>query len=101
MKTLTIKDLARTEELGRTEMAAVRGGYAMSPSYSAWPISQPYGPGSDSSLHATQDLKQAQQVFNETADGSAFISGAHVTNTTSQFGQNNLQVGGPYVTALA
>jgi hypothetical protein len=89
MKTLIIKDLARTEELGRTEMAAVRGGMKVSmPSY---PGDQ-YSPKFDSSIHANQDLMQAQQVSNSTANGSAFLDCLHVTNTTEQFGQNNIAV---------
>jgi hypothetical protein len=98
MKNLTIKDLARTEELGKAEMATVRGGYSMktstgySPSYSLFPSSG-YSPSFDSSIHVNQDLKQAQQVLNETADGSAFLSGVHVTNNTDQFGQNNVLIG--------
>jgi hypothetical protein len=98
MKTLTIKDLAREQELDAGSMAAVRGGYNMGSQYCAPSFSfcpPPYGgAGSiDSSLHATQDLRQAQQVFNETADGSAFLSGVDVTNKTRQFGQNNITVG--------
>jgi hypothetical protein len=94
MKTLTIKDLATSCELSRKDMASVRGGhnasgYSMgSPSYSLFPMPS-YAP----SVNATQDLRQAQQVVNETADGSAFLSGVHVTNNTSQFGQNNVLVG--------
>jgi hypothetical protein len=94
MKTLTIKDLATSCELSREDMAAVRGGhkadcYGMgSPSYSLFPM-----PSTTPSVNATQDLRQAQQVVNETADGSAFLSGVHVTNNTSQFGQNNILVG--------
>jgi hypothetical protein len=64
------------------------GGYGMgSPSYSLFPMPS-YAP----SINATQDLRQAQQVLNETADGSAFVSGVNVTNNTSQFGQNNILV---------
>jgi hypothetical protein len=99
MKTLTIKDLATSCELSRKDMASVRGGHSMggqstggygmgSPSYSLFPMPS-YAP----SVNATQDLRQAQQVINETADGSAFLSGVHVTNNTSQFGQNNVLVG--------
>jgi hypothetical protein len=93
MKTLIIKDLAVATELGREEMASVRGGhnagsYKMgAPSHSLFPMPS-YAP----SINATQDLRQAQQVLNETADGSAFLSGVHATNNTSQFGQNNLAV---------
>jgi hypothetical protein len=93
MKTLIIKDLAVTTELGRKEMSAVRGGHNAGgyktgmPSYSLFPT-----PSFGSPINASQDLRQAQQVLNETADGSAFVSGVHVTNNTSQFGQNNLLV---------
>jgi hypothetical protein len=95
MKTLTIKDLALTSELSRKEMSSVRGGhnagsYKMgAPAYSLFP-----SPSYNSPITVTQDLRQAQQVINETADGSAFISGVDVTNNTSQFGQNNVLVGG-------
>ena len=92
MKTLIIKDLARTEELGRTAMAAVRGGYSMSSTAVSIPKSV-YSPSTDSSLHATQGMQQFQSVFNATANGSAFLDNLDVTNTTEQFGQNNILVG--------
>ena len=96
MKTLTIKDLARTEELGRGAMAAVRGGYKMcapsTPSYSLCPPPSEYSPGGDSSIHADQSLSQFQNVVNATANDAAFLSGVHVTNNTTQFGQNNILV---------
>jgi len=92
MKTLIIQDLARNEELGRADMAAVRGGYSMSAASLNVPASV-YSPSSDSSLHATQGLQQFQNVFNATANGSAFLDNVHVTNTTEQFGQNNILVG--------
>ena len=88
MKTLTIKDLARTEELDHSAMAAVRGGHKMGPSYSLMP--EKYSPSSNSSITATQDLKQYQDVVNATANGSAFLDGVFATNNTSQFGQNNI-----------
>jgi hypothetical protein len=94
MNTLIIKDLALTNQLSRKEMSSVRGGYKAGgygvgmASYSLFPA-----PSYTKSIDASQDLRQAQQVVNETADGSAFISGVHVTNNTSQFGQNNLLVG--------
>ena len=86
MKTLTIKDLALSCELDHKEMSAVRGGHG-APSYPMLPMPT-YAP----SITAKQDLQQFQQVLNETADGSAFVSGVTVTNNTSQFGQNNLAV---------
>jgi hypothetical protein len=99
MKTLTIKDLARTEQLGAEAMANVRGGYNMGSQYcqpssfSLCPMPSSYSPSSDSSVHATQGLSQFQNVVNATANGSAFLNGVHVTNNTSQFGQNNISVG--------
>jgi hypothetical protein len=91
MKTLMINDLARTEEMKRSAMAAVRGG--MKPGAPSYPFgSLVYSPVSDSSIHATQDLAQLQKVVNATANGSAFVDGVHVKNHTDQFGQNNLVV---------
>jgi hypothetical protein len=85
MKTLNIKDLSLTTELGRSEMAAVRGGTGMS-----MPWMPEYSPQYGSPIKATQKLTQSQEVQNLTADGAAFISGVHVTNNTEQFGQNNI-----------
>lgn len=93
MSKLTIKDLARTDELGRKELAAVRGGFNLSKTgYSLSTMPTNWSPTFDSSVHAQQSLSQAQQVFNQTADGSAFICGLDVTNNTDQFGQNNVNV---------
>ena len=92
MKTLTIKDLARTEQLDNAAMAGVRGGWKMSaPSYTFGDVT--YAPKYDSSIHAMQDVRQEQSVLNATANESAFIEGVHVNNTTKQFGQNNIVVG--------
>jgi hypothetical protein len=88
MKNLNIKDLSLTTELGHSDMAAVRGGTRMT---SPW--MPEYSPKYDSSIKATQDLAQLQEVQNLTANGSAFVSGVHVTNNTEQFGQNNIGVG--------
>jgi hypothetical protein len=87
MKNLTIKDLARSEQLDRTAMAAVRGGWKMTTS------GQQSGDlnftrAHDSSIHATQDLMQVQKVLNSTANGSAFIHGVDVRNDVSQDGRN-------------
>ncbi len=95
MKTLTIKDLARSEALDRSEMAAVRGGFsklACLPGFPYPPTPTPGYGSSDSSVHAEQNLQQMQSVMNSTANGSAFLDNLHVTNNTSQFGQNNVNV---------
>jgi hypothetical protein len=89
MKTLIIKDLARTEQLDRTAMAGVRGGWKMgSPSYSFGDVS--YTPIYDSSIHATQNLFQAQSVTEATANDAAFVSGVHVNSNVSQRGDNTI-----------
>ena len=89
MKSLTIIDLAVTEQLDRSAMAGVRGGTKMSVmSYPHGDVN--YTPSYDASLHATQNLAQFQTVGNSVADGSAFIDSLHVANTTSLFGQNNI-----------
>ena len=89
MKTLTIKDLARTEELDHAALSAVRGGMKMDwSSYKTGDIN--YAPSYDSSIHATQNLAQFQDVTNAVANGSAFVDNLHVKNNTSLFGQNNI-----------
>ena len=92
MKTLTINDLTRTEQLDRAALRAVRGGMKMTtPSYPFGNYT--YAPSSDSSIDAAQDLAQFQTVRNSVADGSAFVDHLHVTNNTSLFGQNNIVAG--------
>jgi hypothetical protein len=89
MKTLTIKDLARTEQLDRTAMAAVRGGMKVKSSSNSFG-DLTFAPNWDSSIHATQDLFQMQDVVNATANGSAFLDNIHVDNRVSQDGTNKI-----------
>ena len=88
MKTLTIKDLDRAEQLDRTAMAAVRGGHNMyyAPSFKMGDYT--YAPSSDSSINAAQSLSQLQNVMTATANGSAFVDGVNVHNDVSQDGKN-------------
>jgi hypothetical protein len=89
MKTLTIKDLDRAEQLDRTAMAAVRGGWnVFAPTYKMGDYT--YAPTSDSSINAMQDLSQQQNVMTATANDSAFLSGVTVNNTTNQNGKNKI-----------
>ena len=93
MKTLIIKDLARTEQLDSSAMASVRGGWTIKspPSYKLGG-EESYAP-KYGSINATQDLTQMQEVVNSTANGSAFLSNVHADNHTKQFGQNNITIG--------
>jgi hypothetical protein len=89
MKTLTIKDLARTEELNSKDMAAVRGGWKMnSPTFKAGDFL--YAPDYDSSIHAVQNLAQHQSVLTATANESAFLDGVHVDSNVRQNGKNTI-----------
>ena len=89
MKTLTIKDLDRAEQLDRTAMAAVRGGWnVFAPSYKYGDVT--YAPTSDSSINAMQALSQQQNVLTATANDSAFLSGVTVNNNTHQNGKNKI-----------
>ena len=87
MNTLIIKDLDRAEQLDRTAMAAVRGGWnVFAPSYKMGDYT--YAPTSDSSINAMQGLSQQQSVLTATANDSAFLAGVTVNNTTHQNGKN-------------
>jgi len=90
MKTLTIKDLDRAEQLDRTAMAAVRGGHNVyfAPSFKMGDYT--YAPTSDSSINASQSLGQIQNVMTATANGSAFVDGVHVHSDVSQNGENKI-----------
>jgi hypothetical protein len=93
MKTLTIKDLARTEQLDRTAMAGVRGGWSMgSPSYppSTKMGDLNYARSTDSSITAAQNLFQKQNVLTATANGSAFLHGVDVHSDVHQDGENKI-----------
>ena len=89
MKTLIIADLARAEQLDRSAMALVRGGYKMEKSgYAFGDLS--YAPSFDSSITATQNLVQMQDVLTATANGSAFVNGVTVHSDVDQHGENKI-----------
>jgi hypothetical protein len=97
MKTLTIQDLPRTEQLDRGAMTLVRGGWSMaSASYApssmtSWkPGTGSYAPSFDSSISATQNLLQQQSVTTATANGSAFLHGVDVHSDVHQDGKNKI-----------
>ena len=87
MKTLIIADLARTEQLDRSAMAGVHGGWSMSPT-SCKPGNVNFAPSFDSSINAVQNLGQEQSVVTETADGSALLGNIKVHNNVAQKGRN-------------
>jgi hypothetical protein len=89
MKTLTITDLARTEQLDRSAMALVRGGFKTgTPGYPSGNVN--YTPKFDSSITATQNLAQMQEVLTATANGSAFLGGVDVHSDVDQHGENKI-----------
>ena len=88
MKTLTIKDLARTEELDRTAMSAVRGGWKMESMYKFGDVT--YSPSHDSSIDAKQSIFQMQDSVNAVANESAFLDNIHVNNNVSQDATNKI-----------
>jgi hypothetical protein len=89
MNTLTITDLARSQQLDRPTMAAMRGGWKMgSPGYSVGDVK--LGGTFDSSLTAAQSLVQMQEVLTATANGSAFVDGVHVDSKVDQHGENKI-----------
>ena len=89
MHTLTITDLARSEQLDRPTMAAVRGGWKMgSPSYTFGDLT--FAGSFDSSITATQNLAQMQEVVTATANGSAFVNGVNVHSHVDQHGENKI-----------
>ena len=91
MKTLTITDLAHTEQLDRSAMAAVRGGWSMAaPACNYKPGNLSYKPSVDSSIAATQNLLQQQNVLTATANGSAFLHGVDVHSDVHQDGDNKI-----------
>jgi hypothetical protein len=89
MKSLTITDLARTEQLDRSAMALVRGGFNTgSPGYPTGNVN--YTPKFDSSITAFQNLAQMQEVVTATANGSAFLDGVNVHSDVHQDGENKI-----------
>jgi hypothetical protein len=89
MKTLTIQDLDRAEQLDRTAMAAVRGGWNVyAPTFKMGDYT--YAPTSDSSINAMQALSQQQNTLTATANDSAFLAGVTVNNNTNQNGKNKI-----------
>jgi hypothetical protein len=92
MKTLIIKDLARTEQLDRATMAGVRGGFGgFKMDATRYPMGdRHYAPTFDSSITASQTLGQRQDVLTATANDSAFLGGVHVNSHVSQDGNNKI-----------
>ena len=88
MKTLTIKDLSRTETLDAKAMAAVQGGMKTGvPSY--W-LSVYDGSKHDNSVTASQVIGQNQQVFNSNGNNVAFADGIRSTVKPTQTASNNI-----------
>ncbi len=88
MKTLTIKDLALTEELDRKAMASVHGGMYKGASSSWLPsLNVPKG---DIKFDASQVLVQGQETLVNNGNNAAFVSGITSTVNPSQKGTNTI-----------
>jgi hypothetical protein len=91
MHSLTITDLARSEQLDRPTMAAVRGGWKMGlPAYPGGALH--VAPRTDASITATQNLMQMQEALTATANGTAFADcvDVDVDNKVAQHGDNTI-----------
>ena len=89
MKNLIITDLTRSERLDRPTMAAVRGGWKTG-APAGWSGDLAFAGARDSSITATQNLAQMQDVLTATANGSAFVGGVHVDSNVDQHGENKI-----------
>lgn len=87
MTSLTIKDLAITEELDAAALAAVSGGTAVRLPVSWMPV---FGGPTDIAVNASQALGQTQNVLNNNGNNVAFASGISSTVNPSQHGSNNI-----------
>lgn len=89
MKTLTINDLSRSEELGRPAMAGVHGGMHRG-FYPAW--SSVYdGSKHDFSLSAEQLNSQVQNIGSNNGVNTAFADGIRTTIKPSQDAHNSIR----------
>jgi hypothetical protein len=89
MSTLIVKDLATTEELDRTAMAAMHGGmYRGIPAFSFPFETSPV----NFTFDASQMLSQTQNVMNNNGNNVAFASGITSTVNPSQNGSNNIKL---------
>ena len=89
MHSLTITDLARSEQLDRPTMAAVRGGWKMDlPAYPGGGLH--VAPRKDASIAATQNLVQMQEALTATANGAAFADCIDVASDVEQRGANTI-----------
>lgn len=103
MNTLTIRDLARSHDLDRLALSAIRGGsgygYTPSclPSYCApqpvCGVPQPYAAPATLSFDAAQSLCQSQNTVNNNGNNAAYVCGITSTVNPSQCGSNNITFG--------
>ena len=89
MKSLIITDLTRSERLDRPTMAAVRGGWKTG-APASWSGDLAFAGSRDTSVTATQNLAQMQEVLTATANGAAFVDGIDVDSDVSQRGENRI-----------
>jgi hypothetical protein len=88
MKSLTIKDLAKAEQLDSKAMKAVRGGYIAFPYYPDLSLKF----DNSKTVNAQQLVNQSQDVSNISNNGNAFAKNFNTTITPTMTGTNNVNV---------
>ena len=88
MNTLTIKDLAITEQLDSKAMSAVRGGFGPSSSY--YNFSPIYAPNNSKKVDATQLINNELNLQSANGNNVAFASGISSTVNPCLSTSNNI-----------
>ena len=91
MNTLTIKDLAITEQLDSKAMRAVRGGFGY-PSSSFYNFSPVFAPNNSKKVDATQLINNELNLQNANGNNVAFASGISSNVNPYLSTSNNIHV---------
>lgn len=92
MNTLTIKDLAITEQLDSRAMSAVRGGFGYCPSTSYFNFSPMVAPNNSKKVDATQLISNELNLQSANGNSVAFAAGIGSTVNPSLSTSNNIHV---------
>ncbi|HEV3424643.1 MAG TPA: hypothetical protein VG105_12875 [Paraburkholderia sp.] len=87
MKTLSIKDLAVTEELDSRAMSAMRGGLLP-----YFPVSNTFVLDASKNVNATQLISQGMSITSANGNNVAFATDLHTKIEPHQSANNNINV---------